>query len=303
MEGDDKMQIYKLNFILVMMLILTSKILSSTLAMNVTEVSASDTALIYKWNFNVDGETDNFDLDLLDNIITVQSSGSKSFTFSSGGSDVDIDYSVKMGMKDLMNDINMSKSGEQYVPLVFKVSSEDAVVSDKCSTWFTPEELYDGVNEDAVKIIEDGTFEKSDTGDGITLNIEWWWNTSYYVGTPSDDENYYSKAESSYNQESEEYEIAEAEANAYIDNHPYGEIDDGEGNITVGFTCDCGANHESEHQALIDIAEEEYDDITNHVFRKYVSYDKQAEEYLNDNPVDILFYINGDQALPGVSGD
>ena len=160
MEGDDEMKLYKLNFILVMMLILTSKILSSTLAMNVTEVSASDTALIYKWNFNVDNDTKNFDFGLLDNNVTRFARGRKSFMFSNGGSDVDIDYSVKMTMTDLLEDINSSKSGNQYVPLIFRISSEDAEVSDKCNTWFTPEDLYDGETEDEVKIIEDGRFKK-----------------------------------------------------------------------------------------------------------------------------------------------
>ena len=302
MEGDDKMQIYKLNFILVMMLILTSKILSSTLAMNVTEVSASDTALIYKWNFNVDNETDNFDFGLLDNNVTRFSRGSKSFTFSNGGSDVDIDYSVKMTMLDLLEDINTSKSGNQYVPLIFRISSEDAEVSDKCNTWFTPEELYDGENEDEVKIIEDGRFKKV-VNESVELNIEWWWNTSYYVGEAIEDEDYYNIAQEDYKLKLDSYNAAVDEANAYLNEHSYGTIDDGEGNITEGFDCDCGANHESEYQDLVDTVESKESLVDNHIKLKYDSYDSKALEYLEDNPVDILFYINGDQVAPGISGD
>lgn len=302
MEGDDEMQIYKLNFILVMMLILTSKILSSTLAMNVTEVSASDTALIYKWNFNVDNETDNFDFGLLDNNVTRFSRGSKSFIFSNGGSDVDIDYSVKMKMLDLLEDVNTSKSGNQYVPLIFRVSSEDAEVSDKCSTWFTPQELYDGEIENEVKIIEDGRFRKV-VNESVELDIEWWWNTSYYVGTPNENEDYYIIAQEDYESKLDSYNTAVDEANAYLDEHSYGTIDDGEGNITEGFNCDCGANHESEYQDLVDIVESKETLVDNHIKLKYDSYDSKALEYLEDNPVDILFYINGDQVAPGISGD
>jgi len=302
MEGDDKMQIYKLNFILVMMLILTSKILSSTLAMNVTEVSASDTALIYKWNFNVDNETDNFDFGLLDNNVTRFSRGSKSFVFSNGGSDVDIDYSVKMSMLDLLEDVNSSKSGDQYVPLIFRVSSDDAEVSDKCSTWFTPEELYDGVDGEEVKIIEDGRFKKV-INESVELNIEWWWNTSYYIGTPSEDENYYTIAQEDYESKLNSYNSAVDEANEYLSEHSYGTIDDEEGNVIEAFNCQCGADHDTEYQDLVDIAKAKEDLVDNHIKLKYDNYDSKALEYLEDNPVDILFYINGDQVAPGISGN
>ena len=302
MEGDDEMKLYKLNFILVMMLILTSKILSSTLAMNVTEVSASDTALIYKWNFNVDNETDNFDFGLLDNSVTRFSRGSKSFIFSNGGSDVDIDYSVKMEMLDLLEDINTSKGGNQYVPLVFRISAQEAEVSDKCSTWFTPQGLYDGETENEVKIIEDGRFKKV-INESVELNIEWWWNTSYYVGTPSDSEDYYTIAQEDYESKLDSYNEAVDEANAYLSEHSYGTFDDGEGNVTEGFDCDCGANHESEYQDLVEMVESKESLVDNHIKLKYDNYDSKALEYLEDNPVDILFYINGDQVAPGISGD
>ena len=302
MEGDDKMQIYKLNFILVMMLILTSKILSSTLAMNVTEVSASDTALIYKWNFNVDNDTENFDFGLLDNNVTRFSRGSKSFMFSNGGSDVDIDYSVKISMLDLIEDVNTSKNGEQYVPLIFKISSEDVVVSDKCSNWFTPQDLYDSESEDQVKIIEDGRFKKV-VNESVELDIEWWWNTSYYVGEAIDDENYYTIAQEDYEEKLDSYNEAVDEANAYLTEHSYGTFDDGEGNVTEGFNCDCGAAHESEYQDLIDTVDSKESLVDNHIKLKYDSYDNNALEYLEDNPVDIFFYINGDQVAPGISGD
>lgn len=301
MEGDDEMQIYKLNFILVMMLILTSKILSSTLAMNVTEVSSSDTALIYKWNFNVNDKTDNFDFSLIDNIITEQSKGSKSFTFSSGGSDVDIDYSVKMGMQDLLNDINESKSGEQYLPLIFKVTSEDVEISDKYSSWFTPEELHDTTEEEV--IIEEGTFEKCDDSDGVTLDIEWWWNTSYYVGIPSDDEKYYTKAYKEYCDLDEAFDRAHSEYYDYLEAHNFGEIEDEYGEITEGFSCDCVENHEAESQVLYKNMNDLEDERDSHIFNEYISYDEKAVDYLEDNAVKILFYINGDQVAPGISGD
>lgn len=301
MEGDDKMQVYKLNFILIMMLILTSKILSSTLAMNVTEVSGSDTALIYNWNFNVNNDRDNFDFGLLDNNITRFSKGSKSFVFSNGGSDVDIDYSVKMSMLDLIKDVNTSKAGQQYIPLIFRVSSEDAVVSDKCGTWFTPQELYNGEDNDEVKIIEDGRFRKV-VNETVELNVEWWWNTSYYVGTPSDDENYYTIAQEDYESKLDSYNNAVDEANEYLSEHSYGTIDDGEGNLSEGFNCDCGADHDSEYQDLVDIVNTKESLVDNHIKLKYDSYDNKALEYLEDNSVDILFYITGDQVAPGISG-
>lgn len=296
------MQLYKLNFILVMMLILTSKILSSTLAMNVTEVSASDTALIYNWNFNVDNDRDNFDFGLLDNNVTRFARGSKSFTFSNGGSDVDIDYSVRMGMLDLLEDVDKGTSKDDYVPLVFRISSEDAVVSDKCNTWFTPQELYNGETEDEVKVIEDGRFKKV-INESVELNIEWWWNTSYYVGTPSEDENYYTIAQEDYESKLDSYNTAVGEANMYLNEHSYGTVDDGEGNISEGFNCECGANHESEYQDLIDTVDSKESLVDNHIKLKYDSYDNKALEYLEDNPVDILFYISGDQVAPGISGD
>lgn len=302
MEGDDKMQIYKLNFILVMMLILTSKILSSTLAMNVTEVSASDTALIYKWNFNVDEETDNFDFGLLDGNVTRFSKGSKSFTFSNGGSDVDIDYSVKMEMLDLLEDVNSKKEGDQYVPLVFRVLSEDAEISDKCSDWFTPEDLYESETENEVKIIEDGRFKKV-VNESVELEIEWWWNTSYYVGTPSNDEDYYAIAQEDYESKLASYNASVDEANGYLTEHSYGTFSDEEGNVTEGFNCDCGAAHENEYEDLVDTAEAKESLVDNHIKLKYDSYDSKALEYLEDNPVDILFYINGDQVAPGILGD
>lgn len=203
------------NILLVLFLaaIISSTLLSSTLARYTDEFTGGDTALIAAWNMGARGEDDvegefynkGFTFNLFDSrSVQPQDHGEKSFAFRSGGSDVAIAYDVKMNMVDLLrlttDELKAVIGGvvdqDVFAPFIFKITAklnEGASGSvpvifspyDETSPyygagWFRPKDL---------ELDEEGYFSvfagspvfPPGSADEVAITVAWQWNTSFYL--------------------------------------------------------------------------------------------------------------------------
>jgi hypothetical protein len=207
------MKIARILVVLFTAAMITSTVLSSTLARYTEVFTGRDTALIARWNMGARGEDDiegefynkGFTFDLFDaRSIEPMDFGKKSFTFRGGGSDVAIAYDVKMNAADLMKltdagnkAVIAKESGKDvYAPFIFKIeASINDGATDAVPEIFSPYEAsspYYGTGWFRPKDIlvdEDGYFSifsgapgfSAGSNDEVTITVYWQWNTSYYI--------------------------------------------------------------------------------------------------------------------------
>lgn len=175
--------------------------------------SGADTALIAKWNLGARGEDDiagefynkGFTFNLFDaQGIEPMDFGEKSFTFRGGGSDVAMNYDVKMKATDLMMlttaetkaTIATAAGKDVFAPFIFKITAEinagaagtvptvfspyDATSPYYDTGWFRPKDIT--LDEEGYFSIFEGTpVFSAGSNDQVTITVYWQWNTSYYI--------------------------------------------------------------------------------------------------------------------------
>lgn len=179
--------------------------ITSVYARYTTRFSGAGTALTARWNFSVRGEDDpeglfytkGFTFDLFSSeSVKPMDSGSKSFTFTGGGSDTAIKYDVKMNTSDLMllavGEVAGTDNVEIYAPFLFKieVSINEGATDTAPAVFMPPQSFGDGWfrPRDIVTDVEgyfsifgaEGLFGRSST-DQVTVTVYWQWNTSFYI--------------------------------------------------------------------------------------------------------------------------
>ncbi len=311
----------KLSYIIRLLLILTLGsmcILSSTLARYSDEYSGNDTALVAKWNFRVGTSEDNlhnlgFTFDVFGGeALEPQARGENTFYISSGESDVAIDYEVFMNVQVLQTDIGWDNGDDDYPPLIFYVSSGEngANIEDPYDEWFDLQNIE--ADEDGYFRIAKGHMEHS-SAELIPVTIHWWWNTSYYIGTPNSDEsangNYYAVALEDYLDLVDIYDARVSTANAFWPDHPQvvTTVDEVE---VVSYDCtvkpcpygESDSAHKDAYQVLRDDVSSAKNRIDNSDKVKYDQYDTKALEALSNledsSPQSILIKVTGDQVAP-----
>jgi len=190
------------------MISISSSILSFTLARFTEEYAGRDSALVAKWNFGARGEDDTdgqfynkgFTFDLFDSYqVKPMDFGSKSFTFTGGGSDVGIAYDVEMNGNDLLqlaaDTVVGATYADIYAPFVFKITADinDGAadpepgmfphLSSCGDDWFRLSDI--DTDEDGYFSIFDHTgdqrFFSRGSQDQVTVTVYWQWNTSCYM--------------------------------------------------------------------------------------------------------------------------
>jgi hypothetical protein len=311
----------KLRYTIRLLLILalaSSCILSSTLARYSDEYSGSDTALVAKWNFRVGSAEDNlhnlgFTFDVFGGeALKPQAKGENTFYISSGESDVAIDYEVFMNVQVLQTDIDTNnEDDDDFPPLIFYVSSGEngANIDNPYDEWFDLQNIE--ADEDGYFRIASGHLEAG-SSELVPITIHWWWNTSYYIGTPNSDEsangNYYAVALEDYLDLVDIYDARVSTANAFWANHQQlvTTVDEVE---IVSYNCiegcthgDDDAAHEAAYQVLRDRVDDAWDAIDNSWKVKYDNYDTKALSALSNldesSPQSILIKVTGDQVAP-----
>jgi hypothetical protein len=312
----------KLRYTIRLLLILalaSSCILSSTLARYSDEYSGNDTALVAKWNFRVGTSEDNlhnlgFTFDVFGGeALKPQAKGENTFYLSGGESDVAIDYEVFMNVRVLQTDIGWDNGDDDYPPLIFRIESEsesaEASIEEPYDDWFDLQSIE--ADEDGYFMIASGHMEHS-SAELIPVTIRWWWNTSYYIGTPNSDEsangNYYAVALEDYLDLVDIYDARVSTANAFWVDHQR-VVTNVDGVDIVGYECieSCGygdsdALHDDAYQVLRDDVSSAKNRIDNSDKVKYDQYDTKALEALSNledsSPQSILIKVTGDQVAP-----
>jgi hypothetical protein len=313
----------KLRYTIRLLLILalaSSCILSSTLARYTDEYSGSDSALVAKWNFRVGTSEDNlhnlgFTFDVFGGeALRPQAQGENTFYISSGESDVAIDYEVFMNVQVLQTDIGWDNGDDDYPPLIFRIESEsetaEATIEEPYGNWFDLQNIE--ADEDGYFMIASGHMEHS-SAELIPVTIRWWWNTSYYIGTPNSDEsangNYYAVALEDYLDLVDIYDARVSTANAFWPDHPQvvTTVDEVE---VVSYDCtvkpcpygESDSAHKDAYQVLRDAVDDAEDAIDNSWKVKYDNYDTKALSALSNldesSPQSILIKVTGDQVAP-----
>lgn len=100
----------RLGVIALALTLVTTCLMGSTLARYVTEVTGSATATVAKWSFKVNGQAEKFTIDLgrtaytdttiADKVIAPGTSGSFKIEIDGSGSEVGIDYEIKLKAAD-----------------------------------------------------------------------------------------------------------------------------------------------------------------------------------------------------------
>ena len=317
----------KLSRIIIPLLILalgTVSILSSTLARYTGEYSGSDYALIAKWNFRVGSTADNlhnqgFTFDVFNNQeLSPQDMGLNSFVVSSGESDVAIDYQVFMNVDALLVDIYGAPEGTDYPPLIFSVSSPEATVTEPYDNWFALSDIT--ADSEGYFQVASGEFAANAT-DNHSITIKWWWNTSFYVGTPNLDTtetgNYYAVALGIYEGLVDDYNQMVDLANSFFYEHvrivtTEDGVEQVSYNCPQGDSCpftlgaaggDIDAAHLAEHARLVAEVDEAREAIEESLKCQYDAYDTRALAALSNlqesAPEGILIKVVGNQIAPG----
>jgi|GEM_PF-2453223 len=207
------MELRRLIVLLFLAVVITSTLLSSTMARYTDQFSGGDRALIAVWNMGARGEDDTpgefynkgFTFNLFDSkSVQPMDYGEKSFTFRGGGSDVAIAYDVEMDAADLLQltteEIKAIIAGESgkdvFVPFIFKITAKlnegatgevPTIFSPYDETspyydtgWFRPKDIE--FDEEGYFSIFEGTpvFPPGST-DEVTITVAWQWNTSFYI--------------------------------------------------------------------------------------------------------------------------
>ena len=298
-------------------------ILSSTLARYTSEYSGADTALVAKWDFRVGTTADNlqnqgFTFDIFDDQeLSPQDKGENSFVVSGGESDVVIEYQIFMNTNALLHDVNEAQLGIQYPPLIFYISSLSATVITPYNSWFDLNDME--IDSDGYCLVATGQME-ANSAELQTITIHWWWNTSFYVGTPNSDDsetgNYYALAMSIYESLVDDYNTKVNAANTFYTQHV--RIVTTENNVeVVSYDCPAGAScpitlgaeggdidgaHMAAHAALLAEVDSALNAVNNSLKCQYDAYDTKAVAALKDlevsEPEGILFKVIGNQVAP-----
>lgn len=145
--------------------LVTTCLMGSTLARYVTEVTGSATATVAKWSFKVNGQAEKFTIDLgrtaytdttiADKVIAPGTSGSFDIVIDGTGSDVGIDYEIKLKAADGITFPN------------------DMVFSTEAITEAKPGEGFSEFIKTAIK----GSVDQSDGAEVMkkTVTIYWAW--------------------------------------------------------------------------------------------------------------------------------
>lgn len=312
------MRIYRLLIPLLIVALGSFSILSPTLAQYSRNNSGSDAALIAKWNFRVGANADNlhnqgFTFDVFDNQpLKPQDMGENSFIVSPGQSDVAIEYDVYMNVDVLLADIYGAAEGTDYPPLVFKVSSSSATVPALYDDWFALKDI-EADNEGYFKVAT-GQFAVN-SEDLVEITVHWWWNTSFYVGTPNADTspsgNYYAKALNDYEDLVNTYNNRVNQANSFFDQHQrivttVDGVEQVTYNCVGGDSCPYGDSddaHMAEYSALMANADSALTAVNNSLKAQYDDYDSQALAAIagldSTAPERILIKVVGSQLTPG----
>jgi len=265
-------------------------VFSSTLAQYSSECSGSDAALAAKWNFRVGNAADNlhnqgFTFDVFDNQpLEPQAGGENSFIVSGGQSDVAIEYEVLMNV-DVLLDISGIGDGNDYPPLIFYVSSPSATVLEPYNEWFDLNDIE--TDSEGYFLIAAGEFD-SNSAEMEEITIHWWWNTSFYVGTPDPDitsaGDYYDKALSDYNSLVNIYNNLANQANSFFEQHQrivttVDGVEQVTYNCVAGDACpygDSDEDHMAAYNLLVVNADSALDAVNNSLKMQYDAYDTSA---------------------------
>ena len=178
-RGCRMMKYTKLVELFIILALFSFHFVSPTISRFSSEYAGSDGTLIAKWDFQV-GITpgalsaSNMDFNLFEGVGTIgpdeTTTGAKSFYISPGESDVDVEYEIYMKANGSL-EFN-TENGEKYLPLVFRVDSDQ-------DDWVTLEDLEDG-------------FSSVATGSAVSLSgkvieVEWLWNPSKYIVNSTED--------------------------------------------------------------------------------------------------------------------
>lgn len=318
------MKIYRIMVALLIVAIGSFGILSSTLARYNSEYSGLDQVLVAKWNFRVGSTADNlqnqgFTFDVFNNQeLSPQDMGLNSFVVSSGESDVAIEYQVFMNVDALLTDIYDAPEGTDYPPLIFYVSSSEATVTEPYDNWFKLNDVV--ADSEGYFQVASGQFD-ADFAGTHSITINWWWNTSFYVGTPNPDDsetgNYYAVALAIYEALVDDYNDKVDDANNFFSQHVR-IVTTVDGVELVSYNCprgdscpytlgapggDIDAAHMAEHARLLLEVDYALDAINNSLKCRYDAYDTRAistmSELQTSAPEGILIKVVGNQIAPG----
>lgn len=319
----------KYSYVLILTLalaLITTGIISPTLARYSTEHIGEEAAFVAKWNFRVGDSQDNlhnlgFTFDVFDGeALEPQAKGSNTFYVSGGKSDVAIDYEIYMNVQ-VFTDIGWGSGGDNYPPLIFKISGQnDAEIEEPYDDWFGLEDI--NADGDGYFRIAYGHIE-SDSDELVPITVHWWWNTSFYVGEPNTNVsvsgNYYAVALEEYYALVDEYNDRVGAANAFWDIHERIVTTDiiivGEGEEaveqeveTVTYSCpaECEYASDAEHRAAYDVllktVDDAMDDIDDSIKVRYDDYDTRAISALSgiveSSPQGVMLKVIGDQVTP-----
>lgn len=311
--------------ILLLILVMFSlHVLSPTLARFSSENSGSDTAVIAKWNFRVGADEDNlhnegFTFDVFnEQPLKPQDMGENSFFISPGESDVAIDYEVYMNVDVLLADINGVPEGTDYPPLIFRISSsETATVHSPYDEWFDLKNI--AIDDDGYFSVATGHFD-TNSEELVPITIEWWWNTSFYVGSPNLDNssggNYYKLATDTYQILIGQYNARIDAANSFFEQHQRTVtiVDEEE---QVSYDCgedpcpitegaeggDIDAAHLNVYNGLRAAVNTAQNEINNSLKVQYDNYDNKALTAIGNlqpgSAENILIKVVGQQVAPG----
>jgi hypothetical protein len=154
----------------------------------------------------------------------------------------------------------------------------------------------------------------------VHINIYWWWNTSFYVGTPNSDTsptgNYYASALNVYESLVAVYNDRVCDANAFFTQHVR-VVTTENGVELVSYECQAGAAcpitvgagggdidaaHLAAHAALLNQVETALNAVNNSLKRQYDAYDTMSvvkiKSLESSAPEGILIKVTGHQVAP-----
>jgi len=261
--------------------------LLSTLAKFADTSAGIDTARVAQLSFSAYGDTP-IEFKLFDGIaLAPLENGERVFFVTGGKSEVAINYIIQMNAEDLIQDLD----GRQ-LPIVLKISSADVDINDAYEDWFIPTDK--GFND----IIDTNQFAAG-SEDIVKITIQWWWNTSFFVGNPNSSNNsgsfndYYVAAITEYESLRSALVTTQDAMNEYA--RHYASSADPDGNTIwdweSGFS-------ESDYQDKINAVDSARFALNNCIKLKYDNYDSAIMSTLQTEPkltLDVPFRVSGRQ--------
>ena len=305
------MKLFRILIPLLIIALASISVLSPTLGQFSTAYSGSDPALVAKWDFRVGAAADNlqnqgFTYDVFDHQpLEPQAYGENSFIISNGETDVAIEYDVFMNVDVLLVEVNGNTAGSDYPPLIFSVESESASadILAPYDEWFALKDIQ--TDEEGYFKVATGEFAAGSI-DYAQITINWWWNTSHYVGEVDNDRDpdYYDKALAVYENLVAVYNDLVAQANLFFTVHQ--RIEDEEGLVTYNCAEGCTLQGDAEHFAayydLVEQAAVAQEAVNNSLKMQYDDYDTRALTALADidpeGPERIGIKVVGTQIAP-----